>query len=1427
MTDLSRNTKKPVVGLHLGIDIGSISLNTVLIDSDKRIIENRYDYCHGKPFHRLREVLGQILGEYKDNTIESLSLTGSGGKLASELIGGHYVNEIIAQSTSVSEYFPRVKTIIEMGGEDSKLIFMDTSDGVISKLMDFQLNNLCAAGTGSFLDQQAKRIGVSIEKEFGELALKSENPPRIAGRCSVFAKSDMIHLQQIATPVHDIVAGLCFAVARNFISSMAKGKKLEFPVIFQGGVAANAGVERAFREILNAGPEDLIIPDYYASMGAIGAVLHTFYTDAKAKAVFKGLDGLDHYLSSGDTEGKYMDSLIDPKTLINKNVRTLVVGSDKTDVYLGLDVGSLSTNVVLIDDDNKVVARRYLPTASKPLEAIRRGMLEIFGEVGDRVVVKAAGSTGSGRYLTGDFIGADVIRNEITAQATAAIAYDKEVDTVFEIGGQDSKYISIDHGVVVDFEMNKVCAAGTGSFLEEQAEKLGINIIEEFGNLALQSKKPTALGDRCTVFMESDLNSHQQKGAKTEDLVAGLAYSIVLNYLHMVVGKKKVGNHILFQGGVTNNKAVVAAFQQVTGKKIHVPPHFDVTGAIGAAMLARDHVKENNIKTRFKGWDISKIPYTVDKFICKKCPNYCEIRRVRIEGEKKPLFYGARCELFEVEERKNKGQGIPNYFNERLSMLMGDYQEEEKDDRISIGIPRALMLFYQQFPFWRTFFKELGFRVVISSETDSKLMKKSLDVIVAETCLPVEVMHGHIYDLLEKKVDYVFVPFIITEKADKDDPTYNYNCTYVQTYPFMVKTALSAEERAKLLIPALNFKYFGRVLNKDLSDFMWEKFKTPRKKVIDAIMKADRLQTEYERSLEIRGKEVLNNLPDDKESVVVLGRPYNTGDPALNMNLVEKLINLDVIPVPTEFLPISGEHITDDYRQMYWPNGKSILAAARIIGRHKKLHAVYMSNYRCGPDSFLSHFVSEEMAGKPYLELEIDEHSADAGLITRCEAFLDSMRGSKLINKVRNTVYTPKGFSSSPTKERTLYFPYMCDAGEAIAAASRTCGIDAHVLPRQDEKDLELGRKYTSGKECFPMICTTGSFLKKLMEPGTDSKKISFFMPDHNGPCRFGQYNKFQSVLFHRLGYNDVRIISPSNDTSYTEISAGQGTKFRYLAWKGIVAVDLLRKLKQEHKPYELLPGSTERIYNEALSQIVSSIEHGAGDLVEILRQTARMMSEMPMKNGIRKPVVAVVGEIFMRDNPFCNGFLIDRLEKNGAETWIAPFGEWLSYTTYRYRRDSIWKGDYKGLIKANIQDIAQRIVAKKMQRALHGMYDSHRDIELHEMLNACGPYIHRHYDGDPALNLGTSVILSKTGISGIANILPFTCMPGTVIESVSDRFKRDHNNIPYVNIAYDGQDNTTIDMRIQAFMHQAREYAGMKGYDKDIKKFHQSVISL
>jgi predicted nucleotide-binding protein (sugar kinase/HSP70/actin superfamily) len=367
----------------------------------------------------------------------------------------------------------------------------------------------------------------------------------------------------------------------------------------------------------------------------------------------------------------------------------------------------------------------------------------------------------------------------------------------------------------------------------------------------------------------------------------------------------------------------------------------------------------------------------------------------------------------------------------------------------------------------------------------------------------------------------------------------------------------------------------------------------------------------------------------------------------------------------------------------------------------------------------------------------------------------------------------------------------------------------------QDERDIEIGRKYTSSRECFPMICTTGSFIRKITEPGFDPQKAAFFMPDHNGPCRFGQYNRFQRILFDKLGYRDVEIVSPSNENAYADLSGGHGNRFRLAALKGITAVDLLRKLKQERKPYESYPGDTKRVYKAQLDAVVESVEAGAKDILAVLEHAAEAFAAIPLRDIPRKPVIAVVGEIFMRDNPFCSGFIVDRLEALGAETLIAPMREWLTYSQYRYYRDSRWKGDLKGMLKSRIQDIFLNTINHRLDRSVEKAADMSKEVELHDMLSLCGTYVHRDYDGDPALNLGTCAYLSEQGISGIANILPFTCMPGTLVSALSDSFRADHDDIPWVNIAYDGQDDSGIETRLQAFMHQAYEYAEKKGLNR------------
>ncbi len=1400
---------------EVGIDIGSISINTVVIDDSRNICSEFYDYCHGRPFHQLLSRLESIFETFPEKDITAMVFTGIGGKKAAEVLGGLHINEIIAQSTAVAILYPEVRTVIEMGGEDSKLIFMDR--GAVensSRLSDFSMNSLCAAGTGSFLDQQAKRMGVKIEQEFGELALKSKNPPRIAGRCSVFAKSDMIHLQQVATPLEDIIAGLCFAVARNLRSTLGRGKHFVTPVMFQGGVAANAGMVRAFREVLGLNEKELLIPEHHASMGAIGAVLHN--RDKKlAQKEYAGLDALRSYLIEFEKSGGQSLAPLKPTgSIYNKDIVPLLPGDIKTEVYLGVDVGSLSTNVVLINSDNGVVARRYLPTASQPIEAIRKGLREIHDEVGDRIIIKAAGTTGSGRYLTGDFIGADCIQNEITAQATATVFFDPEVDTIFEIGGQDSKYIRIENGVIVDFEMNKVCAAGTGSFLEEQAERLDINIVKEFEKLAFESTAPSKLGERCTVFMESDLNSCQQKGEEKENLIAGLAYSTVLNYLNRVVGDKPVGNKVYYQGGVTNNKAVVSAFEQVTGKKIHIPPHFDITGAIGAAMLARESMTQGQ-STRFKGFHVSEIAYATDTFVCKHCSNHCEIHEVSIDGEK-PLFFGGICDRYDTDERKGMGADIPELFVERTQLLMEGYRPVADPAKITIGIPRELTIFYQNFPFWRTLLEELGLNVVLSKESSKKTLTRSIEMMTCETCLPIEMVHGHVDDLLKKGVDYVFLPFVVNQKGSDDNPTNNCNCPWIQAHPFMVRAAYADSPfKDKLLTPTFHLRYFDTAFREEILEFAKSTFNVSKSVVLNAVKKADAAQLRFEQRLDERGREVLANLPEGRQSFVVIGRSYNTSDPALNLNLVEKLRNMNILAIPIDFLPLKEENIFDTYPMMYWPSGQKIIAASKIVSGNERLDAVYLGNFRCGPDSFLRHYLAKEMNGKPYLHLEVDEHSANAGMITRLEAFTDSLDGYYKSKRPVSASEEPKTGRVKPITERTLYFPYANDVVWAFVGACRGIGMKAELLPLQNETDLAIARKYTNGQECFPFIATTGSFLRKLMEPGVIPGDTSFFMPGHNGPCRFGGYNKLQEILFEKLGYGEATIIHPSNEDNYNSIAPGNPVKWRMLAIRGMVAIDIIRKLQQQRRPYELVKGQTDRVYKQALEAVVNSLAGGGRTLRAVLDRYAQEFISIPYSNGMRRPIIAVVGEIFMRDNPFCSAQMVRRLEDLGAETMMAPFAEWISYSTYRFTRDSKWKRNTKARIQSKIQGAFQH----RFQEELFDVVRAHTPIgptvRVREMLDHCDTYIHHDYDGDPPLSLGTASILSEGYISGVVNILPFTCMPGTLNTAVSDLFKRDHDYLPWENFAYDGQEDSSLESRLQAFMHQAKEYSIRKNLYK------------
>jgi predicted CoA-substrate-specific enzyme activase len=830
----------------------------------------------------------------------------------------------------------------------------------------------------------------SVE-EVGDLVGQAGCAARIAGRCSVFAKSDMIHAQQKGYAPAEILRGLCDAVARNFKSGIVKGRRVTAPVALIGAVSQNSGVTAALREAFGLAESDLFVPEHYAWCGAIGAAI--LESEEKKKRSLREI----HRLCQHESEERPADNAplsMSNVVLLRDRVGTYVAppGSDPIPAYLGIDVGSVSTNVVVTDEFGAVMHDIYLRTAGRPIEAVQQGLAEVERLWGSRLDVRGVGTTGSGRELIAEFVGADVVNDEITAHKTGAVHISNTlggemVDTIFEIGGQDSKFISIENRVVVDFAMNEACAAGTGSFLEEQAEKLGISIKDEFAKLALSSTAPTRLGERCTVFMERDVTGWLHKGETVPDLVAGLAYSIGLNYLNRVVRGRKLGNVIYFQGGTAYNDAVTAAFAAITGKKITVPPYNGVIGAIGMALMARDWHHATGARSRFRGYNLDKLHLASRDFVCKACSNLCDIKEFTIEGQKS--YWGDKCsDKFRKPSTSGRKPVIEDLFAYRERLLEDLVKRRPTGTRLRVGVPRTMATF-DRYAFWHTYLAELSVEPVLSPQTDPAIAARGVDLALAQPCYPIQVAHGHVQALLASGTDYVLLPNVVD--AESDESGISHYCPWSQTLPWVLQSAPGIEpHKHKLLVPTVHFQLGPAQVKSGLAE-MAQRLGVSRRASDRAVDRAYAAQRVFQELLIDAGRRALQTLEDTGEpGLVLLGRSYNIYDRSINCDIPRKLrhrYGANVIPL--DFLANGRESIYDLHANMFWASGRKILGAARIAAAHPNLHVIYISNFKCGPDSYIKHF-TREAAQAPLLVLQFDGHGNDAGYMTRCEAYLDS-----------------------------------------------------------------------------------------------------------------------------------------------------------------------------------------------------------------------------------------------------------------------------------------------------------------------------------------------------------------------------------------------------------------------------------------------------
>ncbi len=1439
-------------GLTVAIDIGSVSLNTVVLTPGGALLEELPYLRHfGRTLDCCAKVMEAIEAAHGRENIARVVFTGAHGKPIAQETGTIFEIETTAQTRGLFSLLPEARTVISIGGHDSALLILAPGqDGFI--LEDFKLNEACAAGTGSFIDQQAERIYSDLPQfssindpqnrieaildHFVAEGRKSEKAAHVACRCTVFTKSDMIHLQNKGIAIRHIIAGLHEGVAKNFKSTLITNRPLERPVAFIGGYASNSLAREGFEKILGM---PVTVPQHHTSVGAIGVGLN-----AIARRAGKPVRASDIARLKGSSAFAAVTTeplCIRKAPFAETGAAVGLPGKKGTlDAFMGWDIGSTTTKLVITSPKGEVYYKRYIPTEGQPVVAIKKCLKHLMITIDyERLNILGVGTTGSGREVANLFVGADDVVNEVTAHARGTTFFRTDVDTIFELGGQDAKYTSLSGGFVVDFRMNKVCAAGTGSFLEETANKLGINISKEYESLALAAKAPLKLTERCTVFMESDLMSFLQMGAAREDLLAGLSRAVVHNYLNRVVQDGKIGDVISFQGGPSLNKSVVAAFEAVVGKAIVTLPHREVMGAIGSALHACDEREKalsrgEQPASRFRGWAVVDAPFSHKEEVCHRnqnCHNQCKLQIYRIGSEE--AVYGGECGLF--ESRAQAKTRTPDLARVRMRLffksMQGKFRVQGDDPaaeyaappsdklapaRPTVGIPRSLT-FFQLGVFWVHLLDSLGYDVLISPETDNSIVDSGIEAMTCEACFPVKISHGHA-SYLKSRVDYLFLPMMIEMTPPPGKK--GYYCPYLEANTYMLKAALALDPK-KAIMPAIYMKE-GRegIGTAFAAEFSRLGLPFDRFRFNQAYDKAWAALTAFDDEIKKVGRTVAANL-GDKRAIVVVGRPYSAYDSRTNLNLFATFSRLGLMAIPQEFLDLDSHTIDEDYPNMYWGFGDKILKAARLISTDPRFFGLYLTSFSCGPDSFILHFFNHEMGrtGRPYLELELDEHSAGAGVETRLLAFVDVIQNQRRVQVLAKDVNIIPKKTTAPLSERTIYLPKMSVGSHALAAAFQGVGRKAEVMETYTKEGIEFGKRHTSGKECYPCTVTTGDMfhlLEGLKNRQIDvENEIAFFMPETEGPCRFGQYNKLHRLLLDRFGLHQVPILSPSSEDSYRcagFFTEEQAAHFRQIGWQAVVFADLVEKALWRTRPYEQVPGTADRVFAQAMDWGIEALRRGGGmRMLKAARRAAEAFDAIRLKPE-KRPLIGIVGEIYVRTHQESNQQLVRTLERMGCETYTSSISEWIEYTTNTGLEDSIlaWNKNKSIATAAEVANYwatgkYQRLIAGVLGWSFRRLLKDRFDHPTTHLLHLVEGIFSNHVNGEAILSIGGALAFNQDGFDGVVNAMPFTCMPSTIASSILKVEMR--RKVPFVDMIYDGTILPNRETNLETFVFQATQH--------------------
>ena len=1370
----------------IGICMGASTLSIVhlLKDKDEKIsiTDTKVTAHHGNPQKVLIEAIKKL-------NIDGDSRVAVTGRKFSQSINLTSIPEPEATENAFSHLNGKgahYNAIVSAGGET----FMVYALGKDGKISTVQAGNKCASGTGEFFLQQIGRMGISMEKAIS--LAQTEKPYKLSSRCSVFCKSDCTHAMNKGIPKGQVAAGLCRMMAGKILEIIKQIPRNNIMVI--GGCAQNS----VMNDYLKKEIENLVVPDEAPYFEALGSALWALNHET---APFPGTEKL---FKKGKTSFAYLPPLKDFESMVEFKTaaRGKVHKGDRC--IIGLDAGSTTTKAILLKiKDDKILASVYLRTSGDPVQASRNcyaSLVDQLGDLSDSIHIVGLGVTGSGRKIAGLHAITDGIINEIIAHATGALFFDKEVDTIFEIGGQDAKYTYITNGVASDYAMNEACSAGTGSFLEEAAKETLKIEMEEIADIAILGNNPPNFNDQCAAFIGSDIKNAFNEGIGREDIVAGLVYSICMNYDNRVKGNKPVGKKVFMQGGVCLNKAVPLAMAALTGKHIIVPPDPGLIGAFGVALEIKQRLASGLMEEKvfsLKALRDREIEYGTS-FICdggkEKCDRKCEIARIKIEGKTFPFggacnrWYNLRSKIKIDTEKLN----LVAYY-EKLTFEKHILSPEESgiyEKSKTIGINKSFLV-NTYFPLYYNFFSQLGFRVILSDNSD----QEGMDRVSAPFCYPGEMAHGFFSNLLGKKPDYLFLPQFKGEyvkSADEEGVT----CPISQGEPFYLNTAFKNHEvykdlkaKGRILSPVIDFSG-GYKPAEPVFTGMVKTLKIDKERARLAYAKAVKIQDNLFNEMEETCSKELKKIEEnpDEFAVVIFGRSYNALVTEGHMGIPNKFASRNIKVIPFSCLPMAK---STGVEHMYWSAGQRILRVADFVKKHPRLFGCYITNFSCGPDSFLVGYFRNIMGRKPSLTLELDSHVADAGLETRIEAFIDIVKRyrelekreeiiddsqnfvpAKVVTRNDQQVFIESTGEEYPISDRKVHLiiPSMGRyTSEAGAAVFRGAGIHASALPPAGEAALKLGRGNTSCKECLPLLLTVGSLLKYTNERENSNEALIYFMPTASGPCRFGQYSEFIKGLINKLHLENVAVFSLSSENSYAGFG---GFNLKTNLWVATIIADtfeemyssLLTNAVDRDSAMDILEGEWKRVLNALEAR------HKLKQIMEILEITANNLKQIPVRRTMEDtPAILLTGEIFVRHDDISRQYIVEELADRGISTKVSTLAEWIYYTDWLVQNNlSTGNHSFKDKLSLSIRSIFMKKYEKTIRNILSKSNLCENRVEdVNHVIKHTRHLINPELTGEAILTTGTAINEVLDHYCGVISIGPFGCMPSRVAEAI------------------------------------------------------------